>query len=142
MTRHLIAAFITMWIFNAEAQPSNVSERLRGILETQRRAWNDGDIDKFMQAYWQNDSLVYIGKSGVTYGYDNTLRKYKSNYPTRDKMGVLQFNIIQIRELAPDFYYMIGSWHLDINESNAEGHFTLLFKQIDGKWLIVADHSS
>lgn len=140
--KYIIAILATICTVTAAAQPAIISDRLKEIIETQRRAWNDGDIGKFMEAYWKNDSLVYIGKNGVTYGYQNTLRKYKTNYPTRDKMGVLQFTIIQLRPLSPGYYYMIGKWHLDRKDGNAEGNFTLLFKEIDGKWVIVADHSS
>ncbi len=142
MVKYMIAILATTWTFTAISQTADISHQLRGIVETQRKAWNDGDIEKFMEAYWKNDSLVYIGKNGVTYGYQNTLRKYKTNYPTRDKMGVLQFTIIQLRPLSPGYYYMIGKWHLDRKDGNAEGNFTLLFKEIDGKWVIVADHSS
>ncbi|CAN5405934.1 DUF4440 domain-containing protein [soil metagenome] len=142
MIKYIIAILATTWTFTAISQTADTSHQLREILDTQRKAWNDGDIEKFMEAYWKNDSLVYIGKNGVTYGYQNTLRKYKTNYPTRDKMGVLQFTIIQLRPLSPGYYYMIGKWHLDRKDGNAEGNFTLLFKEIDGKWVIVADHSS
>jgi ketosteroid isomerase-like protein len=96
-----------------------------------------------MKGYWQNDSLMFIGKSGVTYGYAQTLANYKKNYPDKDAMGVLKFNLIKVTKLSGDAYYVIGKWHLT-REKNGDigGHYTLLFRKIKGKWVIVADHSS
>ena len=56
---------------------------VRNVLAKQNAAWNRGDIDAFMVGYWENDSLMFIGKSGVTYGYKNTLANYKKNYPDK-----------------------------------------------------------
>ena len=37
-------------------------------LKNQANCWNSGDIECFMEDYWHHDSLMYIGKKGVTYG--------------------------------------------------------------------------
>lgn len=42
---------------------------IRNILATQSAAWNQGDIEGFMKGYWENDSLMFIGKKGLTYGW-------------------------------------------------------------------------
>lgn len=44
---------------------------IRKVLASQTAAWNRGDIDGFMIGYWENDSLMFIGKSGVTFGWNN-----------------------------------------------------------------------
>ena len=54
---------------------------IRQLLDEQTLAWNRGDIESFMNGYWVNDSLMFIGKSGVTYGWINTLNNYKKGYP-------------------------------------------------------------
>lgn len=38
------------------------------ILHEQTLSWNRGDLETFMKGYWNNDSLQFVGKSGVTYG--------------------------------------------------------------------------
>jgi ketosteroid isomerase-like protein len=122
---------------------SKDEKQILAILENQTNAWNKGDIESFMKGYWQNDSLMFIGKSGVTYGYAQTLANYKKNYPDKDAMGILKFNLIKVTKLSGDAYYVIGKWHLT-REKNGDigGHYTLLFRKIKGKWVIVADHSS
>jgi ketosteroid isomerase-like protein len=96
-----------------------------------------------MKGYWKSDSLMFIGKSGVTYGYNNTLENYKKGYPTRDAMGILKFTILKVEKISADAYFVVGKWHLTREKvGDVEGHYTLLFKQIKGEWVIVADHSS
>ena len=51
--------------------------RIRTLLDEQTKAWNRGDLVNFMKGYWKNDSLMFIGKSGVTYGWEATLNNYK-----------------------------------------------------------------
>jgi len=36
----------------------------------------------------------------------------------------------------------VGKWHLTRSIGDVGGHFTLLFKKVKNRWVIVADHSS
>jgi hypothetical protein len=86
---------------------------------------------------------MFIGKNGVTYGYNQTLANYKKNYPDRATMGKLKFTIVKLNRIAADTYFIVGKWHLTLDEkSSIGGHYTLLFKKIKKSWVIVADHSS
>lgn len=117
-------------------------QAIRAVLNNQIKYWNSGDITSFMEGYWENDSLVFIGSNGPTYGYAKTLANYKKNYPDVNYMGKLSFEIIQLRPLTTDHYFVIGKWHLSRKVGDASGVYTLLFKKINGKWNIIADHSS
>jgi ketosteroid isomerase-like protein len=115
---------------------------IRKMLADQISFWNKGDIPGFMQGYWENDSLVFIGKNGPTYGYNNTLRNYQKNYPNKDYMGVLNFDILSVQAIEKDHFFVIGKFMLQRKVGDASGHFTLIFKRINGVWKIVSDHSS
>lgn len=125
----------------SSAQPAAEKEILK-ILDDQTVYWNKGDIEHFMKGYWNNDSLMFIGKSGITYGYTNTLNNYKRNYPDAAAMGKLAFKILKVEQLSADFYFVVGKWMLTRTAGNLQGHYTLVFKRINGKWLIISDHSS
>ena len=133
--------FVLLISLQALAQ-SKDEKAVRQLLETQSTAWNRGDIDSFMKGYWENDSLMFIGKSGITYGWSSTLKNYKRGYPDTTAMGKLAFTLISVKELSPEYFYVIGKWHLQRSIGNLEGHFTLLFRKINGTWAIIADHSS
>ena len=115
---------------------------IRKILEEQTAAWNRGDIDDFMKGYWENDSLMFIGKSGVTYGWTNTLNNYKKGYPDTAAMGKLTFTLIQVKKLSKEYYHITGKWFLNRSIGDIGGHYTLLFRKINGRWVIISDHSS
>lgn len=115
---------------------------IRKILEDQNAAWNKGNLDSFMIGYWQNDSLMFIGKSGPTYGYNKTLENYKKGYPDTAHMGKFTSTIISIKKLSNDYYFVLGKWFLKRTVGDAGGHYTLLFKKINGQWKIIVDHSS
>jgi hypothetical protein len=95
-----------------------------------------------MNAYWESDSLLFIGKSGPKYGYKTTLENYQKNYPDTAAMGKLSFDIMQIKRLSVLYFFVVGKWHLQRSIGNLEGYYTVLLKKVKGKWVIVADHSS
>lgn len=117
-------------------------QAILNILDQQTISWNKGDIDHFMDGYWKNDSLMFIGKNGITYGYTNTLNNYKKNYSDAGKMGQLKFTILHLNKLSSDTYFVVGKWYLTRTIGNIGGHYTLCFKKINGQWLIISDHSS
>jgi hypothetical protein len=117
-------------------------KQIRKILDEQTKAWNAGDVEGFMQGYWKNDSLMFIGNSGITYGWTNTLNNYKQSYPDKAAMGKLLFTLIDFKNISPLYYHVTGKWQLERIAGNLSGYYTLLFKKINGHWVIVADHSS
>lgn len=117
-------------------------QAIRQILANQENAWNKGDLTTFMIGYWENDSLVYIGKNGPTYGYTTTLNNYKKNYPDTSHMGKLKFQLLSVKPLNTDHYFVIGKFNLTRTVGDASGYFTLLFRKINGVWKAIADHSS
>jgi ketosteroid isomerase-like protein len=114
------------------------------VLSNQQKAWNDGRIEDFMNGYWQSDSLVFIGKKGITKGWQQTLDNYKKSYPDKVSMGELEFTIIAVELLSKTSAHVVGKWHLkrELSKGDLEGHFTLLFKKMNKRWVIVSDHSS
>lgn len=129
-------------LFSLSAFAQNDEQKIRSILDEQTQSWNKGKIREFMKGYWNNDSLMFIGKSGVTYGFENTLNNYIRGYPDTAQMGQLEFNIIRVNKISHDAYFVVGKWMLKRSVGDLNGHYTLLFRRIKGEWVIVADHSS
>ena len=117
-------------------------EAILAVLKAQRLAWSDHNIEEFMEGYWKSDSLKFYGRNGVTYGWDNTLERYKQAYPTPDHTGILSFKINAISKITDEAYYVLGEYHLKRTVGNATGIFMIIFKRIDGAWKIIADTSS
>lgn len=142
MKKLSLLAVVSICLITVVSGQSENELAIRNILDEQKTAWNKGDIAGFMAHYWQNDSLMFIGKSGVTYGWQETMDNYKKGYPDAAAMGTLEFNILQVRRIADIQYFVVGKWHLTRTIGDVGGHFTLLVRKIENKWVIVADHSS
>ena len=111
-------------------------------MDKSARDWSSGNLEEFMTGYWNNDSVKYVGGSRITYGYQNILNAYKKSFPDTTSMGKLRFELLHVKELSPEYYMVTGKYFLTRTGGNAQGMFTLLFRKINGKWLIVYDHSS
>ncbi len=130
-------------IMISSLDPQSKDEALiRNRLQAQVAAWNSGNIDDYMRYYWNSEALMYIGKSGITYGWQKTLENYKLRYPDKAAMGKLTDQILAVKKLSSQYYRIIGKWHLTRSIGDIEGHYTLLIHKINGKWVIVEDHTS
>jgi len=127
---------------NLNAQPIEMTQ-VRAVLDQQVSDWNNGDIPSFMKGYWNNDSLRFIGKRGITYGWQPVLDNYLKSYPNKSAIGVLEFKELNIDVLAKDAAFVTGNWTIKyVDKDNIGGWFSLLFRKIEGKWVIVVDHTS
>jgi hypothetical protein len=137
--------FVLILFFIAKPAKLNAQNRdeaaIRKILEDQTIAWNNGSIEDFMKGYWHSDSLMFVGRNGLKYGYNSTLENYKKSYPDTAARGKLYFDILQVKPLSKQYYYVTGKWQLNRAIGDLEGYFTLLFKKIKNNWVIIADHS-
>jgi ketosteroid isomerase-like protein len=123
--------------------PAAARHDIAQVLAEQSAAWNKGDIANFMTGYWRSDSLVFIGSKGLTYGWQPTLDNYRKTYGDATKMGQLDFSQLHITPLSADVAQVVGHWHLARpQDGDLQGQFLLIFRRLDGKWVIVADHSS
>ena len=138
----IILFFATFCFFAPAQAQSKDALQIKDAMDEQVNAWNAGDIDRFMNTYWHDDSLMFIGRSGVTYGWENTLKNYKKGYPDTATMGKLDFQLLSVKRLSAIYFSVVGKWHLKRSAGDVGGTFTLLFRKIKGKWLIVSDHSS
>src|SRR5438128_1475411 len=107
-----IALLLLSAMIPARAQEGRDEGLIRVMLQAQAAEWNRGNIEGYLVGYWQSDSLVFLGKSGPTYGYKATLERYKKSYPDAAAMGQLTTTILKIRLLSPDYAYVTGRWDL------------------------------
>jgi hypothetical protein len=138
----LALLFVASVSINAQALPANDEKEIKYILENQRQCWNQGDINCFMIGYWESEALRFLGKNGVTKGFEATKARYFKSYPDKEAMGHLTFTILSLEKLSRKKALVIGKWELDRKEDKLEGHFSLIWKKIKGSWVIVLDHSS
>lgn len=111
-------------------------------LQNQARAWNEGNIDRFMQDYWQSEYLRFASGADINTGWDVTKARYEARYPDKATMGELAFTDLDIDVLSETDALVFGKWRLAREADSPHGLFTLQFKKIDDRWKIVSDHTS
>lgn len=112
---------------------------IRAVLAAQAKAWNAGDLEGFMEGYWRSPELRFASGGAVRRGYDATLARYKQAYPNRAAMGRLRFSDLDVDVVSADAATAHGAWALTRTNDAPSGLFTLVFRKIDGDWVIVSD---
>ena len=66
-------------------QDPNEIDAIKKMLTTQQECWNNGDIDGFMEGYWNSEELIFTSLNHKpAFGWENTLNRnleeiFKSN---------------------------------------------------------------
>jgi ketosteroid isomerase-like protein len=138
--RTVLAVLLLALPFSAATPEDDI----RAVLEDQTAAWNRGDIPAFMAGYLESESTTFVSDS-VTRGHAKVLARYLLRYPTREKMGTLQFSGVEVKMLGSAYASVFGRFHLArASEAGGEatGLFTLLFQKTPAGWKIILDHTS
>ena len=115
---------------------------IRARLDRQVAAWNRGDLDAFMQTYWNSPQTAFVGSKGIVRGWQSVRERYRRAYPNRVAMGKVSFSDIQVTMLSPDAAVAIGHWHLERASGNLGGVFSLVLRKFPEGWRIILDHTS
>jgi len=111
-------------------------------VRTAQDGWNAGDLEAYMQSYWESPDLRFAGGDRVSLGWHQVLANYQRGYPDQAAMGRLEFSDLDVDLLAPDAAVVFGRWRLFRAEDQPHGLFTLILRRFDGDWRIVHDHTS
>lgn len=117
---------------------------IRNMLMEQVQAWNRGDLNGFMNGYWNSPRLTFYSNGTETEGWQSTLDRYKQRYQGKSKaMGKLDFRQLNITVLCANAAFVRGQWSLAMSDGkNPHGVFTLVLRNIGDRWQIVHDHTS
>ena len=140
MTRSFLLLLACCGLTFAQAR----EQEIRVVLDKQVVDWNKGDVAAFMEGYQSDDQTTFVGKN-VTKGHASVLADYKKRYPTKDNMGALRFEIVDIRMLGDEHASVLGKFFLKrtvAGGGDINGIFTLIFKKNISGWKIILDHTS
>lgn len=130
-------------VFSQTAKLNREGEAaIRAVLDSQRDAWNRGDIEGYMDGYDRSPETVFVSGDRINRGWQTVLDRYKKGYDTREKMGVLSFSDVEITWLSKDAAAVLGRWHLKRANDEPHGTFTLIFRKTKAGWKIIHDHTS
>jgi ketosteroid isomerase-like protein len=150
MTRTRIFAGIVVLLLCAGVEATQkkpkepkAAEAIRTLLDKQVADWNRRDLEGFMSAYWQTTELSFYSGGTKTYGWQQTIERYRNRYQSEGReMGQLDFSDLQIEMLSPTSAFVRGRWHLKMKDGDPGGLFTLIFRKLPNGWKIIHDHTS
>jgi ketosteroid isomerase-like protein len=140
--RGFTLVIVTLAFLGSTSFAAETGAEIRAVLEAQQDAWNQGDIDAFMNGYWRSDQTVFVSGDDVTRGWQEVLERYQKKYSDRAKMGTLTFSDLEITPMSNDSAVALGSWKLKRANDEPHGRFTLIFRKFPEGWRIVHDHTS
>ena len=108
----------------------------------QQVAWNDGDIDRFMETYWPDMQISFVSGGGIEQGWKAVKDNYYRRYPDRSAMGKLTFEVLQLRKTDGQSALLIGTYHLSRDIGDLQGVFTLIWRKLKNEWVIIHDHTT
>jgi len=143
---HRLYLLLVLAVMYAPPSPAQIAPEsaIRQLLDKQAADWNRGDVDAFMKAYEDSPNTTFVGEK-VEYGYAHILERYKKLYATPAAMGKLTFANLAIRGLDSNYAVATGNFHLDRTTAgggNADGIFSLVFRNEPSGWKIILDHSN
>ncbi len=144
----VVSTFVVMLAFIANVagqQPaahSNLQKELTDLLTNQATAWNDGDLERFMEAYWRSEKLTFSSGGNTTRSWQATLDRYRQRYGSKEKMGALKFSDLEVTPLGNEAALMLGRWNLIAEGQEFGGNFSLVWRKFDKEWKIIHDHTS
>lgn len=108
-------------------------------------AFNKGDVDAVMAAYWNSPDLISVGPDGMgTKGWDAAKAAMAEAFKTMP--GAQLENLSHRNDVHGDMVLGSGTWKLTIPIPGApqviEGRYTDVKMMHDGKWVYVMDHAS
>ena len=134
---------VLLLLIGCSGDEASESERgIRAVLDAQVAAWNEGDVERYMEGYWRSDKTIFVSGGSRLMGYDSVLARYRRSYPTQEAMGNLTFEELEVIMLSPSASIARGIWRLERDQDEPWGRFTLLLEQKPEGWRIVYDHTS
>jgi len=143
LSSFIVAAFACALLAGRlDCEPPSTNAAIRSLLDEQQAAWNRGDVEEFMNGYWNSPQLTFAGSSGITRGWQSVMARYRKNYPEAAAMGHLDFSEIEVRTLGSDAALVLGHWQLKRDNDHPGGVFTLVLQRFPEGWRIIHDHTS
>jgi beta-aspartyl-peptidase (threonine type) len=127
----------------AEPDPSVLHAAVDSLLEDSERAWNGGDLDRFVFWYKKSPETTFMGARGPRHGWDELRAGYAGRFEPGAARDSLRFENLETRPLGVGLGLATARYVLFQGDSiTSTGIFTLVLEETSEGWRIVHDHSS
>ena len=92
--------------------PANQEAAIRSVLQEQVEAWNNADLEAFMETYVESKDLRFSSDGTVRRGWEDTKCRYYESYPSKEAMGHLEFEDLAVKPLSSKWAEVHGRYRL------------------------------
>lgn len=122
-------------------QAKTAQAKIEKVLMAQVKAWNRGDLDGYMDAYWNDKGLMISGAGDTTFGWAMAYANYRKKYP-EGEMGTIEFKDLKTEMAGKESAFVTGRFVHQLADKKVNGNFSLVMKLIYRQWKIVHDHTA
>ena len=137
-----VISFLCLGYTQESIDTPSIKEEILGFLKHHTEAWNNADIEGYMEFYWKSNQLSFQSGSKRLYGWETLLDRYKESYFKDGHTPKLDYADLDIRIISEDYAYVLGRWRVFQKDKTLEGVYTIILRRMSEGWKIIHDHSS
>ena len=135
MRRLLLAAALAV---SAPAEAAPVKQA-SGAFHRQMEAWNSGNLEGALAAYWNSPEMTWVNKRGVEKGF----AAFAEAMRQEGAKGTYSGQVLHARRLSSRSALIVVRWAItDQGKRLMGGVSTQLWEVRDRRWKIVLEHAS
>jgi len=120
-------------------------EEIVASFQSWQDAWNNGDIEGFLESYWQSDSVRYVSGNQMVIGFDAIAKRYRDRYIDNPDVIMGRMRLFIDADFATSDEALIFGKYQALDETDTllgHGVFTAHLRKLNGQWKIISDHAS
>ncbi len=134
----LAMAAIAPTALSAPVAAAPVGEAARSF-QRQMEAWNRGDLEAALSAYWNSPDIIWVNKRGLSKGF----APFAESMRQEGTKGIYSGEVLHSRSLSPKSALLVVRWAItDQGKRLMGGVSTQLWEVRDRRWRIVLEHAS
>lgn len=140
----LIVPLVVAVVAASPAAARRPVEEARSALAAQVDAWNRGDLDASLDAYWSDDRMTWVHRGGVERGFRSFASEMRSAFGGRpEQMGRYAYEVLDARNVGSASAILVIRWSIDRDTERLMGGVsTQVWRRREGRWRIVLEHAS
>jgi uncharacterized protein (TIGR02246 family) len=113
------------------------------VLDGAAGSWNRRDLEAFLSDYPEDRRATFVSRQGVLHGRAEIRERYVPRFSSEAPRDSLSFENVEADALAPDVVHVIAWYRLTRGDSLVtRAPTSLVLIRVDGRWLILKDHTS
>lgn len=138
----IIIVFAAVSWTSAQARPDALAD-VKAALDAQVEAWNNGVTEMPTSVYHDSPEMLWVNRTGIRKGFEPVRAAHRRDSASRPSIGTYSYEPLHIEKLSPNCVYFVIRWKIERNgRSTMNGVTSMVWKRVNKKWVIAAEHAS